>query len=419
MSKYTGWIRLIVKLSWRDCFESLIRAEKGEIIHRPFGSAVHLSDWKQLQFNPVYLSNVPKTGETEIDTKTLLGPQAEKPLVLKIPVLIGAMSYGNSFDLRTELGLAKTAEQCGIAVNTGNGPYLKEVRKLVSKYTLQLPRSFWSRSEEILREVELIEIGLGHSAWASAPIRISGNKMSNQLAGRIGTIPGLDAVIHSRMPEGENHKQLGVFVSQLKKITGGIPIAFKIGATHYLEKEMECIIEAGADVIVFDGLEGGTHGSPPTLQDHVGLPTLPALCRAVKYLEINGLREKVSLVVGGGLFTPGDFLKCLALGADAVIIGTIAALTLVHTQVTQTMPFEPPTELLYFDGKKTKEFDFELGAKNLSNYLLSCIKEMKDLTRALGKRSFKEIGKADLIALDQTYAKMAGVSDITNEKGEY
>jgi glutamate synthase domain-containing protein 2 len=169
------------------------------------------------------------------------------------------------------------------------------------------------------------------------------------------------------------------------------------------------MIAGGIDAVILDGAEGGAHACPPTLLDDMGLPAFPSLCRAVNYFETRQLKGKVSLIIGGGLSTPGDFLKCLALGADGVIIGTIAALTMVHTQITKPIPWEPPTGLIYHGGKEEAKYDPELGAKHFSNYLGSCVAEMRQIARILGKRSFRELSKADLVAIDPLYAAMAGV----------
>ena len=141
----------------------------------------------------------------------------------------------------------------------------------------------------------------------------------------------------------------------------------------------------------------------------MGLSTLPCLCRAYNHLERRGLAGKISLIIGGGLFTPGDFLKCLALGADAVIIGTIAALAMSNVQVNKTTPWEPPTELLLYDGSKKEEYDEDQGAINLSNFFHSCVREMTILARALGKKDLQELNREDLVALDRQYAGFTGV----------
>lgn len=121
-------------------------------------------------------------------------------------------------------------------------------------------------------------------------------------------------------------------------------------------------------------------------------------------------------MAGGSLVTPGDFLKCLALGADAVIIGTVAALAMLHTQVTKAVPWEPPTEIIYSGAKKEARYDYNLGAKHLHYFFQSCVEEMKLAARSLGKQDLREINPGDLVALNPDYAEMAGVAYLGNRK---
>lgn len=402
-------LQILRKITWRDGLESLLRARTGEPLERPFGTNLRFCDWGQLQFNPVYLTGEPLEEEDPIETGVTLGTRSRKPLHLGIPVVIGGMSYGNALSYRSKIALARATALAETATDSGNGPLLEEERENAGHYILQLPRGYWSKDPAILRQADLIEIGLGHGAWNSAPVRIKGYKVEAELAKRIGAIPGLDLLIESHLPEGRNVAELKRYIRELRRITGGVPIGVKIGATHYIERELERILAAGADLFIFDGTEGGTHGAPTILADDLGLPALPALCRAVQYLEDTGQRQTISLMVGGGLYTPGDALKCLALGADAVMIGTAACLALSHTQVVKTLPWEPPTELLFHGGKQEFKFDPQLGAEHLNKFLQSWILEMKEVARALGKRSLRELTRKDLVALDRLAAAMTGV----------
>ncbi len=400
---------LLQKLTCRDGFESLLRADTGKSIDRPFGTNQHFFYWDKLQFNPVFLTRQPITDVTAVETGVVLGPGAKKPLRLAIPILIGGMSYGNALSLAAKIALAKAATLAGTAANTGNGPFLDEERYFAKSLVLQLSRGFWSKSPAILAQADMIEIALGHGAWGSAPVRIDGYKINHDFAVRLGTIRGLDVLIQSSRSETRDYQSLKSYIRELKRMTGGVPIGVKFGATHYLESELELIIESGADVIIFDTLEGGTHASPVIIQDHAGLPLFPALCRAVRYLKEVNQFGKISLVVGGGLVNPGDFLKCLALGADAVIIGTIAILAMSHTQVTKAFPWEPPTGLVYHLGKDEMKLNPKTGAENLGKFLGSCRREMQLAMGVMGKRSFQELTSDDLVALDPLYARIAGV----------
>ncbi len=405
------FITLVRKISWLNYFESMLRGSTGKSLERPFGTPTHFFSLNRIQFKPVYLSRSPLDSKVLIDTQVVLGPLAKKPLTLKIPVMVGGWSI-SALSLKTKLAVAKASVLSGIATNCGSGPFVEEVREEAEKYIQQYTKGFWAKSESILRQADMIEIALGQGAWGPAPKRLQGYKVTPDFARRFETIPGLDMLADSRLPEVESLEDWKALISRLKDISGGVPIGVKFGSTNYLEKELELMIEGGVDIIVLDGKEAGTHAGPPLLLDDVGLATFPSLCRAAQFFDKCSLKGKVSLIIGGGLFTPGDFLKCLALGADAVIVGTIAALTMLNVQVTKSIPWEPPTGLLYRDAKESDMFDPEKGAQKLNNYFQSCVREMETVARSLGKFSLKEIGRDDLVALDPLYAKVAGIEYI-------
>jgi len=401
-------INLLKKISWPKYFEAMLRGSTGKPLERPFGTPIHFFWLDRIQFKPVYLWRLPLDTGVPVDTQVVLGPQAQKPLILKIPIMVGGWSI-SAVSLKTKLSLAKASVLSGTATNCGSGPFVKEVRGQADKYILQYTRGYWSKTEPVLRQADMIEIALGQGAWGPAPKRMKGYKVTPGLARRLETIPGLDLLADSRLPEVESLEDLKSLISRLKEITGGVPIGVKFGGTHYLEAELELMIEGGVDVIVLDGKEGGTHAGPPLLLDDVGMATFPSLCRVVRFFEKHKLKGKVSLIIGGGLFTPGDFLKCLALGADAVIVGTIAALTMSNVQLLKSAPWEPPTGILYRDAKDADQYDPDQGANNLNNYFQSCVTEMEAITRSMGKSSFKDIGRDDLVALDPLYAEAAGI----------
>ncbi len=403
-------LTLFNKLTWRDYFESNLRADTGKATQRPFGTNIHFFKLDQIQFTPGYLSRQPLSSDTPVHTEVIIGPKAKKPLTLKVPLLVSAMAYGNAISFNAKMALAKASVLTGTADNTGGGPLLEEARAVADQYIIQYNKGFWSKTAPLLSQAEMVEIAIGHGAYDSAPVRISGQKVIGGFARRLGTLPGLDIVLESRVPEVEDLNDWKNLILRLKEVTGGVPIAAKFGGTHYLEQELDFITQGGIDAIVLDGAEAGTHACPSTLQDDVGLPTLPALCRTVNYLENRKLKGQITLIVGGGLATPGDFLKCLALGADAVYIGTLAALVMSHTQVTKATPWEPPTGILYYDAKESKKYNPDLGAKHLYNFYESCFLELKQVARALGKNDLRDINKSDLVALDPEYAEMAGIA---------
>ncbi len=412
-------LNLLSKITWRVYFESQLRAETGKALERPFGTPLHFYSWNQILLQPLALSRTDRRNpslemDIPIETSVILGPGAKKPLRIDYPILIGGMAYGGALSERAKSALAKAATLFGTATNTGSGPLLQEERAFAKKIIFQYSRGYWAKSEEVLSQVDMIEISLGHGAWSSAPVRIKGQKVKGRYAWELNTIEGLDILIESRLTQIDSPEDWRTLILHLKEATGGVPIGVKIGATHHLEEELSLLIAGGIDIVVIDGAEGGSHSAPSILSDDVGLPTLPALCRAVQFLNEHDLKGKISLIIGGGLYTPGDFLKCLALGADAVAIGTIASLAMSHTQITKSIPWEPPTGLIYYQGKAASKLNPDLGAKHLYHYLKSCMEEMVQTVRIIGKGSFREITKQDLVAVDSLYAEIAGIDAIFN-----
>lgn len=184
-----------------------------------------------------------------------------------------------------------------------------------------------------------------------------------------------------------------------------VPVGIKIAGTHWLERELAVVADAEADFVVIDGSEGGTANSMTTLQDDVGLPTLFCIARASNWLEDNGLRDEIDLILAGGLRTPGEFLKALALGADAVYIGSIALTAALADQVTEALPNQTIAQLEIYNGRLTERINIEEAARNLARFLISCAAEMKAAVLAVGKRSVHALSREDLCCVDRDLAE--------------
>jgi glutamate synthase domain-containing protein 2 len=400
-----------MKLSPVQLMEIVLRAEKGKAIGRPFGSVYHYSPWQELMFNPVYMVRLPVADKKQIKTEVTLAPQSAKPLKLKIPLIITGMSYGGALSKSARIALAKASALAGTAVNTGEGAYIPEERENATRYIYQFHRGTWPHGNqpEFYRLADMIEIQLGQGAQAAAPQTMSAEKIDEEMRDIYGLDKDEDMAIAARLKEVENPKDLKQLVSRLKEETGGLPVSYKFGASHYIEEEMAIAIQAGVDVIVVDGAEAGSHAGQPLLEDDFGLPTMHALVRAADYLEEKGLKDRISIIAAGGLCSPGHFLKALALGADAVYIGTAAIMALIHTQMAESSPGEPPTQLALYTGRLKDKLDIDKAADSLSNYLKSCVDEMSLGMVALGKDTFSALSRSDLCALTPQAADITGV----------
>lgn len=399
----------IQRLNPNTLIETELRSQARDFIERPIGGPRRFNFLQKIMFNIAQLETLPTPREKNIDTSVVIGPLAQKPLKLKIPILIAGMSYGLALTEAYKIAFAKASSIAGTAANTGLGPWLDSERKAAKRLILQYPRAGWNKKEEYFKQCDAIEIQFGQGANAGVGKTLKDEKINSKLRKRFGLKKGQDAVIHNRIEGVSSPEDLKSLITYLKNVTGGVPVGVKMGAGKYIEEDLKIAVGAGADFVSVDGAEAGTHSSLPILEDDFGLPTFIAVSRAAKYWEKQGLKGKVSLLVGGGLATPGDCLKMLALGADAVYMGTAVLIATTHTQVLKVAPFEPPPELAYQEGKYSHKFNIDEGAKSLARFLHATVYEIEEAVKALGKTSTKEVAKEDLFAIDKDVAEIAGV----------
>lgn len=188
-----------------------------------------------------------------------------------------------------------------------------------------------------------------------------------------------------------------------------VPVGIKIAGSDFIEFDLEVIAQTNVDFITIDGSEGGTVGAPPILEDDIGLPALHSIVRAVDWLKEKKLKDKYQIIAAGGLPTPGHSLKALAIGADAIYIGSIALMATLQGQMAKALPQYLPPQLEIYTGKLKKEFVVEEGAKHLANFLRSCTAEMKGALQVLGKTSLTQLNRDDLVTMDKELAEFMGM----------
>lgn len=397
------------KLTPRAIIEANMRAESGMELQRSLGSPVVLSPWGKLLLNPRQLFQLPTLDVNAIDTATVIGPQAKRPLSLDMPIIITGMSYGGSLSLQLKVALARGAALAGTATNTGESAVTDEERDAAKYLIGQYHRGGWLSGPEQLGRLDAIEVQLGQGAFGGA---VESTMRAEHIGAHLRQAwhleSGEDAVIQARLHGHTSSRDVIATVRQMKE-QYDVPVGVKIAGTDFMEYELAVIAESGADFVVVDGAEGGTAVAPPTLEDDVGLPTLFALARTVDWLAERGLREKMSVIAAGGLTTPGHFLKALALGADAVYIGSIALIAALHTQLTKVMPQAPTPQLALYQGKMNDKLDIDQAAICLANFLRSCTAEMKLAVQAVGKNSLAALSREDLVAVDWELADCLGI----------
>ncbi|MEH7125173.1 FMN-binding glutamate synthase family protein [Bacillus sp. JJ1532] len=393
----------------QNVLENSLRAESGDILHRPLGSSKKWPHLEPITFIPAQTTPFPVDGEEEVDVQVTIGPKAKKPLKIKIPLIISGMAYGIALSEQVRLSLAEAAKNVGTAINSGEGPVLPEELDKAGKYILQFSKTEWSKDKSILKQANMIEIKLGQGALFAMGGKISPNNLSPRAIELMGLKENEQAVIYENFFDNQTLDDLKQLVKDLRKLTGGVPIGVKMGAGGKIEEDIDHLIEMGVDYIAIDGGQAATHGAPPILSDDFGIPTLHAIVRAANHLEKRNMKGQISLIASGGLFVPGQFLKMLALGADAVYLGSVMLFTVAHNQILNAVPFEPPTQAVWNDGKFKDQFKIEDGVQAAEKFLTASTEEMKMALRAMGKRSLKELSKKDLVSYDDQTSQIIGI----------
>ncbi|HHW35769.1 MAG TPA: FMN-binding glutamate synthase family protein [Bacillales bacterium] len=393
----------------QNMLENSLRAETGDLLHRPLGSSKKWPHLDPITFIPAQTTPFPIDKGEEIDVAVTIGPKAKRPMKIQIPLMITGMAYGIALSEQVRLSLAEAAKKVGTAINSGEGGILPEELDTAGKYILQFSKTEWSKEEEKIKRADMIEIKFGQGALFGIGGRISPNNLTGRARAVMGLKENEEAVIYDNFFENQTLQDLKELVEKLRDLTGGVPIGVKIGTGGKIEEDIDHLIDLGVDYIAIDGSQGATLGAPPILSDDMGIPTLHGVIRAVHHLEKRNMKGKISLIVSGGLFVPGHFLKVLALGADAVYVGSAILFAVSHPQSLKPLPFEPPTQVVWNEGKFKDQFQVEVGVKSAENFLTASVEEMKMALRAMGKRSLKELSKEDLVSYDELTANMIGI----------
>ncbi|MFS8640354.1 MAG: FMN-binding glutamate synthase family protein [Symbiobacteriaceae bacterium] len=401
------WLVLMRNTDPEQMLAIMRRAETGKPFSRPYGATRPWMQFEQLVFVPAQIGRLPRA-EPDVDTRVTIGPTAARPLHLKIPIMITGMAYGLSLTREAKIALARASAMVGTATNSGESGFLADERRHAKHYIVQYNRGGWNIRPEQLRRADAIEIQFGQGADASAQETTKWSMLDEPVRRHLGLESGQDAVIHTRFPHVHSPEDLRRLVDELRQLTGGVPIGVKVCAGD-LEADLRAAVAAGVDFVTIDGAKGSTGKGYLFAINDFGLPILYAIPEADRILRELGVRDRVTLIVSGGLRDGADFLKALALGADAVYVGTAILLAMIQAQIVRLMPYAPPYELFITKGRYTHLFDGEQAAIQAANYLKACVEEMVEATRALGHARLADVNKQDLRALSREVAEITGV----------
>ena len=401
-------------------------AETGIYDIRGWGAKRRVPHFDDLVFLGASMSRYPLEGYRErCDSDVVLGTRyAEHPIHLDIPITIAGMSFG-SLSANAKEALGRGASEVGSSTTTGDGGMTPEERGQSKTLVYQLLPSRYGMNPDDLRKADAIEIVLGQGAKPGGGGMLLGQKISDRVAG-MRTLPkDIDQRSACRHPDWTGPDDLAIKIVELREITDWqVPIYVKIGATRTYYDTL-LAIKAGADVVVLDGMQGGTGATQDVFIEHVGIPILPALRQAVEALNELEMHRKVQLVVSGGIRSGADVAKALAMGADACSIGTAALIALgdnsphldsEYRKLGSAAGFyddfqegQDPAGISTQDEELASRLDPVAGGRRLANYLRVMTMECQTIARACGKSHVHNLEPEDLAALTMESAAMAKI----------
>jgi glutamate synthase domain-containing protein 2 len=363
--------------------------------------------WDDVQILTAQLHRFPLLDDEPVDTTVTIGPAAAKPLRLDIPVFVSDMSFG-AISLEAKTALARGAEAAGTAICSGEGGMLPEERAESTRYLYELASGRFGWDESILDQVQALHLKLGQGAKTGTGGHLPGPKVVGRIAEVRGLPEGTPAVSPARFTDWRTLLDARALVDMVRERSGGIPVGVKMSAQH-IEADLDAALDLGVDYVILDGRGGGTGAAPTIFRDTISVPTIAALPRAQRHLDLAGARD-VTLVATGGIRRPHDMVKALALGADAIAVSNVAlqAIGCVGMRAchTDNCPMGIATQKPHLRAR----LPVQRAAEQLTRYLGAITELMVVLARACGHDSLSHFTPRDLTSWKREVADLVGVS---------
>ena len=366
-----------------------------------------LPKWEDLQFVVGQLHKLPLLDDEPVGTDLVIGPNAEKPLRLEIPLFVSDMSFG-ALSEEAKVALAKGAELAGTGICSGEGGMLPEEQSANSRYFYELASARFGFSWDKVRKTQAFHFKGGQGAKTGTGGHLPGAKVKDKIS-QVRNIPeGQPAISPARFPEWTELSQYRDFAAEVREKTGGIPVGFKLSAQH-IEKDIDAALEIGVDYIILDGRGGGTGAAPLIFRDNISVPTIPALARARRHLDRSGA-DGVTLITTGGLRVPADFAKAMALGADGVAVSNSALQAIgclgMRACHTNNCPVGIATQRQHLRDR----LPVDIAAERLATFFSAAVELMTVMARATGHRHLSDFNIDDLTTFKKDMAQLTGVA---------
>ncbi len=376
-------------------------AVTGKTIGGAMSTKMPLPSWDDILLLGSQLNPPPLDDGAPVDTVTVIGKHAKKPMILNSPVYISHMSFG-ALSKEVKVALAKGSAMAKTAMCSGEGGILPEEKAAAYKYIFEYIPNKYSVTDENLRSADAIEIKIGQGTKPGMGGHLPGEKVTAEIAAIRGKKQGEDIQSPSKFPELQSKEDLRDMVDMLRTRSEGCPIGIKIAAGN-IEKDLEYCVFANPDFITIDGRGGATASSPLMLREATSVPTIYALSRARAYLD--SVHSDISLVITGGLRVSADFAKALAMGADAVAIASAGLIAAACQQYRICGSGNCPVGVATQDPELRKRLHVDAAAQRVANFLNVSLDELKTFARVTGKHSVHDLCVDDLVTTDRDIAE--------------
>ncbi len=380
-------------------------AVTGKSLSSAMGTKMPLPSWDDILLLGAQLNPAPLDEGEHVNTMTVIGRNSKKPMVLKSPVYISHMSFG-ALSKEIKVALAKGSAMAGTAMCSGEGGILPEERDAAYKYIFEYIPNKYSVTDENLRAADAIEIKIGQGTKPGMGGHLPGEKVTEEIAKLRGRKPGEDIQSPSKFKELNSKEDLKEMVDMLRRRSDGRPVGIKIAAGH-IERDLEYCVFAGPDFITIDGRGGATGSSPFFLREATTVPTIYALYRARKYLDL--VHSDISLVITGGLRVSADIAKALAMGADAVAVASAALMAAACQQYRICGSGNCPVGIATQEPELRKRLNIEQAAKRTANYLDVTLEELKTFARITGHNSVHGLSTDDLVTINREISEFTNI----------
>ena len=380
-------------------------AVTGKSISAAMGTEIPMPDWDDILILGAQLDPMPLDEDAPVDTRTVIGKHAAKPLVLDNPVYISHMSFG-ALSREAKISLAKGSAMAHTAMCSGEGGILPEEMEAAEKYIFEYVGNLYSVTPENLRNADAIEIKIGQGTKPGMGGHLPGEKVTEEIS-RIRNKPmGKDVIAPSRFPGIETKEDLKNLIAQLRYASEGRPVGVKIAAGR-IERDLAFCVYAEPDFITIDGRGGATGSSPKLLRDSASVPTIYALYRARKYLDSVG--SDISLIITGGLRVSSDFAKAIAMGADAVAVASSALIAMACQQYKICGTGMCPMGIATQDEDLRERLHEDAAAARVANFLKVSLEELKMFARITGHERLHDLSVEDLCTVSREISEFTNI----------